>query len=521
MADASQCARVVIAELIARGVRELVLAPGSRSAPLAYEVFEADRIGLLRLHVRIDERTRRVPRARAGQGVGEPVAVVTTSGTAAANLHPAVLEASHGQLPLIMVTADRPAYLINTGANQTTDQLSCSAATSGPRRSSMITSATYGSWRFETARLVTAATGGAPPTRDRCSSTSSSATADADAGRRSTTRPPVTIEPLRRPAEPVVAAGRTADGDRRRRRRPELGPRRPSWPSGRAAAAGRAVEQRPPRPDALGLYRLLLRSTLAEEIERVIVFGHPTLSRPVSRLLARDDVELIVVTAYADWDRPRDLARTLVAAAVALPPGDPDWLDRWRQADAGCGRRLDQLLAGLRLQRAAAGRRRLGRARRLRHPVRRLVQPGPRPRPGADHRRPADGLRQPRPGRHRRHHLHRGRDRAGHRPPDPRAARRPDLPARPDGLVIGPDRAAARPAGGGGQRRRRQHLRHPGARAAGPPARVRADLRHAARSRPGAARRRRRRSATAGSTDAEARRGPGRAADRASRWSRP
>ena len=57
MGNATACARVIIEELITRGVRDVVLAPGSRSAPLAYECFEADRIGLLRLHVRVDERT--------------------------------------------------------------------------------------------------------------------------------------------------------------------------------------------------------------------------------------------------------------------------------------------------------------------------------------------------------------------------------------------------------------------------------------------------------------------------------
>ena len=65
------CARVIISELISHGVRELVLAPGSRSAPLAYEAYEADRIGLLRLHVRIDERGAGLPRPRPGQGSRE------------------------------------------------------------------------------------------------------------------------------------------------------------------------------------------------------------------------------------------------------------------------------------------------------------------------------------------------------------------------------------------------------------------------------------------------------------------
>jgi 2-succinyl-5-enolpyruvyl-6-hydroxy-3-cyclohexene-1-carboxylate synthase len=57
MGDSSRCAQLVVTELLGAGVQEVVLSPGSRSAPLAYELFEADKIGLLRLHVRIDERT--------------------------------------------------------------------------------------------------------------------------------------------------------------------------------------------------------------------------------------------------------------------------------------------------------------------------------------------------------------------------------------------------------------------------------------------------------------------------------
>ncbi len=88
--SASQCARALIAELISWGVRDVVLAPGSRSAPLAYEVFEADRTGQLRLHVRIDERTGAFLALGLAKASGRVVPVITTSGTAAANLHPAV-----------------------------------------------------------------------------------------------------------------------------------------------------------------------------------------------------------------------------------------------------------------------------------------------------------------------------------------------------------------------------------------------------------------------------------------------
>ena len=117
-------ARALIADLVSRGVRDAVLAPGSRSAPLAYAVAEAADAGRLTLHVRIDERDAGFLALGLSKGSeGAPVAVVTTSGTAVANLHPAVLEASHTGLPLVLLTADRPHELRGTGASQTTDQV--------------------------------------------------------------------------------------------------------------------------------------------------------------------------------------------------------------------------------------------------------------------------------------------------------------------------------------------------------------------------------------------------------------
>src|SRR5215831_10026257 len=100
--------RVLVDELVRGGVREAVLAPGSRSAPLALAMHAADAEGRLRLHVRIDERSAGFLALGLAKVYGEPVPVVTTSGTAAANLHPAVLEASHAGVPLLALTADRP-----------------------------------------------------------------------------------------------------------------------------------------------------------------------------------------------------------------------------------------------------------------------------------------------------------------------------------------------------------------------------------------------------------------------------
>src|SRR5579875_2795578 len=116
-------ASVLIDELIRQGVREVVVAPGSRSAPLAYAAEAAERAGRLRLHVRVDERSAAYLALGLAKTSRMPVPVITTSGTAVANLHPAVLEASHGYVPMILLTADRPQELRGTGANQTTDQV--------------------------------------------------------------------------------------------------------------------------------------------------------------------------------------------------------------------------------------------------------------------------------------------------------------------------------------------------------------------------------------------------------------
>ena len=122
MNPSTALATVVVDELVRHGVREAVLCPGSRSAPFAYALQDADRAGRLRLHVRVDERSAAFLALGLAKLTRRPVPVFTTSGTAVANLHPAVLEASHAAVPLIVVSADRPPELQGTGANQTTDQ---------------------------------------------------------------------------------------------------------------------------------------------------------------------------------------------------------------------------------------------------------------------------------------------------------------------------------------------------------------------------------------------------------------
>jgi 2-succinyl-5-enolpyruvyl-6-hydroxy-3-cyclohexene-1-carboxylate synthase len=103
------------------GLAAVVLCPGSRSAPLALAAGLLARHGLP-LHTAIDERSAAFFALGYARALGRPVAVITTSGTAVANLLPAAVEADHSGLPLLLLTADRPARLKGCGANQTVAQ---------------------------------------------------------------------------------------------------------------------------------------------------------------------------------------------------------------------------------------------------------------------------------------------------------------------------------------------------------------------------------------------------------------
>ena len=329
-------ARAVVTALRGAGVREAVLAPGSRNAPLSFALYDAAAAGGLRLHTRIDERTAGFLALGMAKVSGRAAAVVCTSGTAVANLLPAVVEAAHAGVPLVVVTADRPSRLRGTGANQTTDQ-----------------TAIFGSFA---------------PTLDV-------ATADLEAlldfVRGHDHRRPVHLnvqldDPLlpddtwdggEVPAWAVPAIAQTP--------RPhvlDLGPRTVVVAGDDAGPPARQLAESANWPllaeptsgcrtgdTVIRTYRLLLGGELADRIERVVVFGHPTLSRPVGRLLDRGDVEVVSVRPRGIWsDRPFAVTvdlDPLDGVRVDAAAEDPAWLAEWHTADLAVGRRLDALLA--------------------------------------------------------------------------------------------------------------------------------------------------------------------------------
>ncbi len=246
--SATAAARTVVDELVRCGVTDAVLCPGSRNAPLAFALHAADAAKRLRLHVRIDERTAGFLALGLALASGRPVPVATTSGTAAANLLPAVLEAAHAGVPLLALTADRPSELVGTGASQTVAQVGMFGAAV---RLAPIVGGTAAQMRAAVGRAVAAAVGLPPGPVHLNLPFAEPLTPDDTAPPAPSTASPVNATPVSRPRErhtkffapfgvtshPAGGVGSDAGGARWGAAGPAGGepPRRPGavWPAGR------------------------------------------------------------------------------------------------------------------------------------------------------------------------------------------------------------------------------------------------------------------------------------------------
>lgn len=345
----------VLGALAGAGVRDVVYCPGSRSAPFAYALERACHAGWMRTHVRLDERSAAflaLGLARGTEGEDRPVAVVTTSGTAVAELHAGVAEADHGQVPLLVVSADRPFEMRGVGASQTTTQ----PGIFGPHIRGMwdVPADTQPdrSLRALIGRAVARAqglpSGVAGPVHINVGLRDPLIPQRFDD--ESSPSPLVVPRVLSCPPNPcawneavdptlrtLIVAGDGADRAA------------PTW----AKAAGIPLVAEP----TSGVRRaaeclpheqtLIAAPELGGRVEQVVLTGRPTLSRGVSALLARRDVRVVVQCAHGQWP---DVAGNAALITPALAPAhrphaDTQWQEEWVHAAAHTTRVIDALLA--------------------------------------------------------------------------------------------------------------------------------------------------------------------------------
>lgn len=347
--NSAALARTIISALVREGVSTFVLAPGSRSAPLAYALNDAEAAGLITLHVETDERVAGFLALGSAIG-GSPAAIVTTSGTAVANLHPAVEEAHHSGVPLVVLSADRPLEARGTRASQTTDHLSLLRGSVRdsrelPAHSDARAVAGHVRRSVRIARGLGAAASGPGPVHINVGfdipltpeDPWSSAADDCAAA----------VLPSRDERRTVVVAGPSTLADLDIavfEHVPVL-----AEPTSGLWAARSAMTGHP----------ILLGSPLRDEIERVVVVGHPTLTREIAGLLADPAIDVVVIDEPPTYTDTSGNARLIIDAAQAPAwlRSPKSWLERWQAASGVVAAAIEQNLAGAELSQALVARR--------------------------------------------------------------------------------------------------------------------------------------------------------------------
>ena len=364
-APATDFAAALLDEFVALGVRDVVLSPGSRSQALALVAADRARGGSLRLHVRIDERVGGFLALGLAVETRTPVLIVTTSGTAVANLHPAVLEAHHSGVPLIVLSADRPADLRGIGGNQTTQQPGIFGKAV---RAEWDVPAPFGNSGERDAAAALARDAHAASARGPVhlnlafSEPLSGRIPPAPAIEPTAIEPAEIRLPVIEPAEirlPAIEPAEIRSSEAETTlisassitEIAEL-----AYAPGTVVVAGAGAGQRAEAvaralgapllaevasgshfgPNLVVNYRALLdRANFGDRVERVIVFGHPTLSRQVPALIQRDGVRTIVVRSASpdDYNPGHRVGEFVDDVRVISEPDDSpaarSWLGRW------------------------------------------------------------------------------------------------------------------------------------------------------------------------------------------------
>ncbi|WP_405393681.1 2-succinyl-5-enolpyruvyl-6-hydroxy-3-cyclohexene-1-carboxylic-acid synthase [Microbispora hainanensis] len=353
MNPATALSTVLIDELVRCGVTDVVLAPGSRSAPLALAAHAESRV---RLHVRVDERSASYLAIGLAKRSERPVALICTSGTAAANFHPAVIEASESGVPLILLTADRPPELRGTGANQTIDQIKLYGSAVRWFAEVGVPEDRPGQvayWRSLVCRACQRAAGPPDPGPVHLNvafreplipdgDTTWSEPLDGDASGawfRARVAPPsaaLHIPPTRRG---VLVVGDGAANVRRYVAAAGMA----DWPVlSEPNGGGRYGDH------AVSTYHFLLGDQEWADAHRpdvVVTLGRPGLSRPLLSWLRRAEEHIVVSPDLTRWPDPTRSA-TQVAQAVEIPiaAGGDAWLRAWRHADHVARQAIDEVL---------------------------------------------------------------------------------------------------------------------------------------------------------------------------------
>lgn len=370
---ATLLARAVVASLVEAGVKRVVISPGSRNAPLTYALADAAQAGYLQLRVVVDERSAAFVALGASrsdwlhEGLARPAVAVMTSGSAVANAHPAVVEADAAGVPLIILSADRPHALVNTGASQTTVQTGIFGAATRYQADLSDTNAS-GAVANQVRRAVAAASGrlSLDPGPVHLNVRLAPPLAPAAPWQVPHLEPKTHWLRARKPLEEqlngvtVSQVGCRLGLDPARRGVIVVGDNDDAelahYAASLAHAWGWPLLAEPTslvrtNANTVAAYSALLAggdgsasgdgAQLSQEIEQLLVVGRPTLTRPISALLAREDIYQVVLTNRARWSDVSGQAAYVTTLEQALsslniPGGGADaGAEAGADADAG------------------------------------------------------------------------------------------------------------------------------------------------------------------------------------------